>query len=56
MAAERAVWQGQTVVAVVADSRAEAEDAAELVSIEWEELPAIADQCRRRSSSDRDPP
>ena len=43
MAAERAVWQGQTVVAVVAESRAEAEDAAELVAIEWEELPAVAD-------------
>ena len=43
MAAERAVWQGQTVVAVVAESKAEAEDAAELVAIEWEELPAVAD-------------
>ena len=40
---ERAVWQGQPVVAVIAESRAEAEDAAELVAIEWEELPAAAD-------------
>lgn len=41
MATERAVWQGQTVVAVVAQSRAQAEDAAELIEIDWEELPAI---------------
>lgn len=37
------MWQGQPVVAVIAESRAEAEDAAELVAIEWEELPAAAD-------------
>ena len=29
---------------VVADTRAEAEDAAELVAVEWEPLPAVADQ------------
>jgi aerobic carbon-monoxide dehydrogenase large subunit len=44
MAAERAVWQGQPVVAIVADSRAEAEDAAERVVIAWEPLPVVADQ------------
>ena len=44
LAAERAVWQGQPAVAVVAESRAEAEDAAELVAIEWQPLPAVADQ------------
>ena len=44
LAADRAVWQGQPVAVVVADTRAEAEDAAELVSIEWEPLPAVADQ------------
>ena len=44
LAAERAVWQGQPVAVVVAESRAEAEDAAELVAIEWEPLPAVADQ------------
>ena len=43
-AAERAVWQGQPVVLVVADTRAEAEDAAELVNIEWEPLPVVGDQ------------
>ncbi|MEW6255326.1 MAG: xanthine dehydrogenase family protein molybdopterin-binding subunit [Pseudomonadota bacterium] len=40
---ERVVWSGQAVVAVVADSRAEAEDAAELVLIEYDELPVLAD-------------
>ena len=44
LAADRAVWQGQPVAVVVADSRAEAEDAAELVSIEWEPLPVVGDQ------------
>jgi carbon-monoxide dehydrogenase large subunit len=43
-AAERAVWQGQPVAVVVAEGRAEAEDAAELVAIEWEPLPAVGDQ------------
>jgi carbon-monoxide dehydrogenase large subunit len=44
MAAERAVWQGQPIAMVVAASRAEAEDAAELVTAEWEPLPAVPDQ------------
>ena len=44
LAAERAVWQGQPVAIVVAESRAEAEDAAELVAIEWEPLPVVGDQ------------
>ena len=44
LAAERAVWQGQPVAIVVAESRAEAEDAAELVTVEWEPLPAVGDQ------------
>ncbi len=35
-------WQGEPVVAVVAESRAQAEDAIEHIAIEWEELPAIA--------------
>lgn len=40
---EKVVWSGQAVVAVVADSRAEAEDAAELVMVEYDELPVLAD-------------
>lgn len=43
LAVDRAFWQGQAVVAVVAGSRAEAEDAAQEVVIEWEELPAVVD-------------
>jgi carbon-monoxide dehydrogenase large subunit len=38
---EAANWQGEAVVAVVADTRARAEDAAELVEIDWEVLPAV---------------
>ena len=38
---ETATWQGEAVIAVVADSRARAEDAAELVRIDWEVLPAV---------------
>ena len=41
MAIERVVWAGQPVVAIVAQTRAQAEDAAERVEIEWEVLPAI---------------
>jgi carbon-monoxide dehydrogenase large subunit len=43
LARDVACWQGQAVAAVVASTRAEAEDAAELVVIEWEPLPAILD-------------
>ncbi|MEX2453943.1 MAG: xanthine dehydrogenase family protein molybdopterin-binding subunit [Rhodospirillaceae bacterium] len=43
MAVDHACFQGEPVVAVVAQSRAEAEDAAEMVTIEWEELPAVID-------------
>ena len=42
MAVDRACWQGEPVVMVVAQTRALAEDAAELVEIEWEALPAVA--------------
>ena len=42
MAVDRACWQGEPVVMVVAQTRALAEDAAELVEIEWQELPAVA--------------
>ena len=43
MAVEVAHWQGQPVVAVVAESRAEAEDALELIEVDWDPLPAILD-------------
>jgi carbon-monoxide dehydrogenase large subunit len=44
LAVDRACWAGEPVVLVVARTRAEAEDAAERVQIEWEELPAVADK------------
>ena len=40
---EKATWQGEAVVAVVAETRAQAEDAVELVEVEWNELPVVAD-------------
>ena len=40
---ERVVWAGQAVVAVVAESRALAEDALELVIVDYEELPPVVD-------------
>ncbi|MBR1147059.1 xanthine dehydrogenase family protein molybdopterin-binding subunit [Bradyrhizobium sp. AUGA SZCCT0431] len=40
---DKVVWSGQAVVAVVADTRALAEDAAEAVHVEFEELPAVVD-------------
>jgi len=43
IAIERACWQGEAVAAVVAMSRAVAEDAAEVVSVEYEELEAVTD-------------
>ena len=43
MAIERACWQGEAVAAVVATSRALAEDAAERVSVEYGELDAVTD-------------
>jgi aerobic carbon-monoxide dehydrogenase large subunit len=43
VAVERACWQGEAVCAVVARTRAEAEDACELVEVEYEELPAVTD-------------
>jgi carbon-monoxide dehydrogenase large subunit len=43
LAAERARYVGEAVVAVVADSRYAAEDARELVEVEWEPLPSVQD-------------
>src|SRR6516225_2735174 len=41
IAVERACWQGEAVCAVVAHSRAEAEDACALVAVEYEVLAAV---------------
>ncbi len=43
IAVDRACWQGEAVAAVVASSRAAAEDAAEFVAVEYEELEAVTD-------------
>ena len=43
MALERATWQGEPVVAVVAETRALAEDALALLRVEWQDLPAVLD-------------
>ncbi|HEX2654477.1 MAG TPA: xanthine dehydrogenase family protein molybdopterin-binding subunit, partial [Xanthobacteraceae bacterium] len=43
MAIDRACWQGEAVAAVVAKTRAIAEDAAELVAIDYEELSVVTD-------------
>jgi len=41
MAIDRAVYQGEPVAAVVAETRMGAEDAAELVEVDYEPLPAV---------------
>jgi aerobic carbon-monoxide dehydrogenase large subunit len=38
---DEACWQGEAVVAVVAETRAQAEDAIELIDVTWQELPAV---------------
>ena len=43
IAVERACWQGEAVCAVIAKTRALAEDACELIDIVYEELPAVTD-------------
>lgn len=43
LAVDRVTWTGEAVVAVVADSRAAAEDGAALVEVEYEPLPVVTD-------------
>src|SRR5215510_12224825 len=43
IAIERACWQREAVAAVVAETRVQAEDAAQLIEAEWEELPVVVD-------------
>ena len=43
LAIDRARWNGEPIAAVVAETRAEAEDAVDLISVEWEELPVVTD-------------
>jgi aerobic carbon-monoxide dehydrogenase large subunit len=43
VAVDRACWQGEAVCAVIAKTRAEAEDCAELVAVTYEELTPVTD-------------
>src|ERR1044072_6342318 len=43
IAIDRVCWQGEAVAAIVATSRAVAEDAAELVAVEYQALEAVTD-------------
>lgn len=43
LAVDRATWAGEAVAAVVADSRAAAEDGAARIEVEYEPLPAVTD-------------
>ena len=43
IAIERACCQGEAMAAIVAESRAQGEDALQLVEAEWEELPVVCD-------------
>jgi len=43
LAIERACWQGEPVAAVVAETRAQAEDACDLIAADWEPLTAVID-------------
>ncbi|MBL8385280.1 MAG: xanthine dehydrogenase family protein [Burkholderiales bacterium] len=43
VAVDRATWQGEAVAVIVAQTRAQAEDAAQLVEVEYEPLPAVTD-------------
>ena len=43
LAVDRVTWTGEAVVAVVADSRAAAEDGAALVEVEYDPLPVVTD-------------
>lgn len=43
LAVDRACWQGEPVVAVVAETRVQAEDALQHISVDYDELPLATD-------------
>ena len=43
LAMERACWQGEPVVAIVAETREQAEDALQLINVDFERLPPVVD-------------
>lgn len=42
LAMERACWQGEPVLAIVAETRRQAEDALQTIVVDWQELPVVA--------------
>ena len=52
LAKDEVAFVGEAVAVVVADTRYLAEDAAALVAVDYEPLPAVSD-CRRRSRRER---
>lgn len=48
---EEVLWSGQAIVAVVAETRAQAEDAAEAIIVAFEELPPVVEIDRAREPS-----
>ena len=56
IAVDRACWQGEAVCAVVARTRAQAEDACELVEIDYQPLPAVTDPGNRARPQDAGDP
>ncbi len=56
IAIDRVCWQGEAVAAVVATSRAAAEDAAEHVAVAYQELPAVTDMGTALDRSDAGDP
>ncbi|MCI3951915.1 MAG: xanthine dehydrogenase family protein [Burkholderiales bacterium] len=43
LAMDRARWHGEPVAVVIAETRAQAEDALQFIDVEWAELPAVTD-------------
>lgn len=42
LAMEKVCWQGEPVLAIVAESRQQAEDALQTISVDWQPLPVVA--------------
>ena len=42
LAMDRVCWQGEPVLAIVAESRQQAEDALQTITVDWQQLPVVA--------------
>ncbi|WP_296446412.1 xanthine dehydrogenase family protein molybdopterin-binding subunit [Rhodoferax sp. UBA5149] len=42
LAMDRVCWQGEPVLAIVAESRQQAEDALQTIAVDWQQLPVVA--------------